>query len=177
MQKGANQQLDEKFRGANRAQAGQLSPFSWWFGLPFDLDAPRLINSFNLEGLSHPFIREPLTRRRSTEGSWRPPQALELPRRWLRPCPSRHDWPCVVNLWRPRFLINPNSRSTQLTVVKSRSTWALTSKNSLTYSSGPFLLVKTLVGQTHGQRLGQTPFTPSVHRCLPELLPRSPEFT
>jgi hypothetical protein len=41
-------------------------------------------------------------------------------------------------LWRPRFLINPNSRSTQLTVVKSRSTWALTSKNSLTYSSEPF---------------------------------------
>jgi hypothetical protein len=58
-------------------------------------------------------------------------------------------------VWRPRFLINPNSRSTQLTVVKSRSTWALTSKNSLTYSSDPLWLVNTLVGPTHGQRLGR----------------------
>jgi hypothetical protein len=80
-------------------------------------------------------------------------------------------------LWRPRFLINPNSRATQLTVVKSRSTWALTPKNSLTYSSDPLWLVNTLVGPTHGQRLGQTTFTPNVHRCLPELLPRSPKFT
>jgi hypothetical protein len=80
-------------------------------------------------------------------------------------------------LWRSRFLINPNSRSTQLTVVKAWSTWAFTPENSLTYSSDPFWLVNTLVGPTHGQRLGQTPFTPSVHRCLPELLPRSPKFT
>jgi hypothetical protein len=35
------------------------------------------------------------------------------------------------------FLINPKSRSKQLTVVTSRSTWALTSKNSLTYPSDP----------------------------------------
>jgi hypothetical protein len=28
------------------------------------------------------------------------------------------------HMWRPRFLINPNSWSTQLIVVKSRSTWA-----------------------------------------------------
>jgi hypothetical protein len=83
---------------------------------------------------------------------------------------------CFPLLWCPRFLINPNSRSTQLTVVKARSTWALTPKNSLTYSSDPLLLVNTLVGPTHGQRLGQTPLTPSVHRCLPELLPRSPKF-
>jgi hypothetical protein len=91
---------------------------------------------------------------------------------------SRDDIPFKGGrLWRPRFLINPNSRSKQLTVVKSRSTWALTSKNSQTYPSEPFWLVDTLVGPTHGQRLGQTPFTPSVHRCLPELLPRSPKFT
>jgi hypothetical protein len=77
----------------------------------------------------------------------------------------------------PQVLINPNSRSNQLIVVKSRSTWALTSKNSLTYSSDPLWLVNTLVGPTHGQRLGQTPLTPSVHRCLLELLPRSPKFT
>jgi hypothetical protein len=62
-------------------------------------------------------------------------------------------------------------------VVKSQPTWALTSKNLLTYSIEPFWLVDTLVGLTHGQRLGQTPFTPSVHSCLSELLPRSPKFT
>jgi hypothetical protein len=22
-----------------------------------------------------------------------------LPRRWLRPCPSHHGWPCVVKPW------------------------------------------------------------------------------
>jgi hypothetical protein len=26
-------------------------------------------------------------------------RVLELPRRWLRPCPSRHGWPCVVKPW------------------------------------------------------------------------------
>jgi hypothetical protein len=33
-------------------------------------------------------------------GSRRPPQVLELPERWLRSCPSRHGWPCVVKPWR-----------------------------------------------------------------------------
>jgi hypothetical protein len=32
-------------------------------------------------------------------GSRRPPRVLELPRRWLRPCSSRHGWPCVVKPW------------------------------------------------------------------------------
>jgi hypothetical protein len=32
-------------------------------------------------------------------GSRRPPQVLELPRRWPRTCPSRHGWPCVVKPW------------------------------------------------------------------------------
>jgi hypothetical protein len=32
-------------------------------------------------------------------GSRWPPQVLELPRRWPRPCPSRHGWPCVVKQW------------------------------------------------------------------------------
>jgi hypothetical protein len=43
--------------------------------------------------------------------------------------------PRPSRLWRPRFLINPNRRSTQLTVVKSRWTWVLTSKNSPTNSN------------------------------------------
>jgi hypothetical protein len=33
------------------------------------------------------------------EGSRQPPQVLESPRRWLRPCPSHHGWPCVVKPW------------------------------------------------------------------------------
>jgi hypothetical protein len=32
-------------------------------------------------------------------GSRRLPRVLELPRRWLRPCPSRHGWPCMVKPW------------------------------------------------------------------------------
>jgi hypothetical protein len=77
----------------------------------------------------------------------------------IRPGPpgskaSRGEGPCDAL----GFLFNSNSRSTQLTVVKSRSTWALTSKNSLTYPSEPFWLVDTLVGPTHGQN----PFVPLV---------------
>jgi hypothetical protein len=64
------------------------------------------------------------------------------------------------HMLRPRFLINPNRGSTQLTVVKPRSTWVLTSKNSPTNSIEPFDLVDTHVGPTHGQRLGQIPLKP-----------------
>jgi hypothetical protein len=64
--------------------------------------------------------------------------------------------PCEL-VWRPRFLINPNRRSTILRMVKSRSTWVLTSKNSPTNSNGTFDHVDTHVGSTHGQSLGQTP--------------------
>jgi hypothetical protein len=60
----------------------------------------------------------------------------------------------------PQVLNNPNRRSTRLTVVKSRSTWVLTSKNSPTNSIEPFGLMDTHVGPTHGQRLGQTPLKP-----------------
>jgi hypothetical protein len=41
-------------------------------------------------------------------------------------------------------------------VVKPRSTWALTPKNSLTHPSDPIWLVDTLVGPTHGQRMVKT---------------------
>jgi hypothetical protein len=60
----------------------------------------------------------------------------------------------------PGFLFNPNRRSTLLTIVKSRSTWVLTSKNSPTNSNDTFDLVDTHVGSTHGQGLGQTPLKP-----------------
>jgi hypothetical protein len=26
-------------------------------------------------------------------------RVLVLPRRWLRPCPSHHGWPCMVKTW------------------------------------------------------------------------------
>jgi hypothetical protein len=58
------------------------------------------------------------------------------------------------------FLINPNRRSTRLTLVKSRSTWVLTSKNSPISSIDILDLVDTHVGLTHGQRLGKTPLKP-----------------
>jgi hypothetical protein len=47
----------------------------------------------------HPFIREPPTWSEAPGGSRRPPEVLELPRRWPRPCPSRHGLPCVVKPW------------------------------------------------------------------------------
>jgi hypothetical protein len=67
MQKGENQQLDEKLWGVNRGRtrprrvspSRSAQPFLWQFGLPFDLDAPQVINSSYHEGLPHPFIREP----------------------------------------------------------------------------------------------------------------------
>jgi hypothetical protein len=46
-----------------------------------------------------PFIREPPRRMISTGRKPPPPRVLELPRRWLRPCPSHHGWPCVVKPW------------------------------------------------------------------------------
>jgi hypothetical protein len=45
-------------------------------------------------------------------------------------------------------------------VVKSRSTWVLTSKISPTNPNNTFDLGNTHVGPTHGQRLGQTPLKP-----------------
>jgi hypothetical protein len=65
-----------------------------------------------------------------------------------------------VPLWRPRFLINPNHRSSLLTVVKSRSTWVLTSKTSPTNPNDTIDQVDTHVWSTLGQSLGQTPPKP-----------------
>jgi hypothetical protein len=108
MQKGACQQLTEKHRGVNGDWTGPrsvcprltgLAPFSWRFDLLFDLDAPLSINSSYAEGPLHPFTREPPTWKRSTGGSRRTLQILELPRRWPRTCPSRHGCPYMVKPW------------------------------------------------------------------------------
>jgi hypothetical protein len=63
-------------------------------------DSPRAY----IQPLGHPrrgdrSIHSSESRRHEGEapgGSRRPPQVLELPRRWLRPCPSCHGWSCVV---------------------------------------------------------------------------------
>jgi hypothetical protein len=47
-------------------------------------------------------IQSPESRRHEVEAPGRsrwPPQVLELLRRWPRPCPSRHGWPCVTKPW------------------------------------------------------------------------------
>jgi hypothetical protein len=69
-------------------------------------NAPRLPKGVNTtpwapkEGWSiHPIIREPATRGEAPGGSRRPPQVLELPRRWPRSYPSHHGWPYVVKPW------------------------------------------------------------------------------
>jgi hypothetical protein len=65
-------------------------------------------------------------------------------------------------------------RSTELTLVKRRSTWAITSKTSpTTPNHTPW--------STHGQGWVKTLVKPLKHpltlQCQPELLPRSPNFT
>jgi hypothetical protein len=60
----------------------------------------------------------------------------------------------------PQDFINPNRRSTLLTVVKSQSTWVLTPKTSPTNPNGTIDQVDTHVWSTLGQSLGQTPLKP-----------------
>jgi hypothetical protein len=71
-------------------------------------------------------------------------------------------------------LITLMNRSTALTLVERRSTWAITPKtSSTTPNDTPW--------STHGQGLVKTLVKPLqhtlTHRCRPELLPRSPNFT
>jgi hypothetical protein len=80
-------------------------------------------------------------------------------------------------LWHPRFLFNLNSRSKLLAVVKSRSTWVFTSKTSPTNPNDPIDQVDTHVWSSLGQIHGQTLLNPRDLECLPELLPRSQNFT
>jgi hypothetical protein len=110
MQKGASQQMTEKHREARR---GRTRPKRAWAGRPRPADL----------ACSEPGSRPPLTyvllyilplplpaatsihsseshrHKEAPGGSRRPLQVLELPRRWPRPCPSHHGWPCVVKPW------------------------------------------------------------------------------
>jgi hypothetical protein len=79
---------------------------------------------------------------------------------WSHHTEEEATWETEEEVVTPQVLINPNRRSTRLTMVKSRSTWVLTSKNSPTNSKDAFDLVDTHVGSTHGQSLGQTPLKP-----------------
>jgi hypothetical protein len=71
-------------------------------------------------------------------------------------------------------LLTLTNRSTALSLVKRRSTWAITSKTSPTipndtpWSTSGQGLVKTLVKPLEH---------PIVLQCQPKLLPRSPNFT
>jgi hypothetical protein len=61
-----------------------------------------------------------------------------------------------ARMWRPRFLLNRNCRSTLLTEVKPRSTWVLTKIISPTNPNDPIDQVDTHVWSTRGQSHGQT---------------------
>jgi hypothetical protein len=83
------------------AQAGRPGLFRVQFVPPF---WPRCLSIYYLclRRPPHPSIHSSESRRHEGEalgGSRRPPQVLKLPRRWPRPCPSHHGWPCVVKPW------------------------------------------------------------------------------
>jgi hypothetical protein len=71
-------------------------------------------------------------------------------------------------------LLTLMSRSTVLTLVKRRSTWAITSKTSPMTPNDPFWSTLVNPGSNPTQNPLNTPF--ALH-CQPELLPRSPNFT
>jgi hypothetical protein len=87
----------------------------------------------------------------------------------------------IKNYWgqcdAPSFepeLLTLMSRSTTLTLVKRRSTWAITSKTSPTNPNDPFW--STLVNPWSNP--SKNPLEHLwTHQCRPELLPRSPNFT
>jgi hypothetical protein len=91
----------------------------------------------------------------------------------LRLDPVARGSPCDAPGFQPGYL-TLMIRSTELTLVKRRSTWAITSKTSPTtpndtpWSTHGQGLVKTLV------KLLEHPLT---LLCRPELLSRSPNFT
>jgi hypothetical protein len=103
--KGSREKQPGRKPGPNRAETGlgrlawadRPSPLRARFASAF---CPRCLSIYCLRRPPHPSIHQ--SRRDEGEapgGSRRPPRVLELPRRWLRPCPSQHGWPCVVKPW------------------------------------------------------------------------------
>jgi hypothetical protein len=74
-------------------------------------------------------------------------------------------------------LITESAESNRLTLVKPRSTWVITSKTKPTTPNDPLDHVKTTCGQTWVKDTVKPRLNPDVNECLPELLPRSPNFT
>jgi hypothetical protein len=111
MHKGVSQQLTEKHRGARRRRIGpkwawagrprlagpaHFHPGSW---PPFALGACLFIASASTSRHIHHSSESRRDEGKAPWGSRRPLRVLELPRRWLMPCPSHHGWPCVVKPW------------------------------------------------------------------------------
>jgi hypothetical protein len=110
MQKGASQQLIEKRQGAKRGEPSRNGPGPVTPGQPAcpvlslvrDALCPVLLNKLPLPLPAAISIHSSESRQHEGEapgGSRRPPQVLELPWRWPRPCPSHHGWPYVVKPW------------------------------------------------------------------------------
>jgi hypothetical protein len=70
-----------------------------------------------------------------------------------------------------------SAESNLLTLVKPKSTWVITSKTSPTNPIEPLDQVSTPCGQPLVKGTVKPHLNTDVSECLPELLPRSPNFT
>jgi hypothetical protein len=70
-----------------------------------------------------------------------------------------------------------SAESNRLTLVKPRSTWVITSKTEPTTLSDPLIKSTHLDGQALVKDTVKPRLNLDVGECLPELLPRSPNFT
>jgi hypothetical protein len=70
-----------------------------------------------------------------------------------------------------------SAESKQLTLVKPKSTWVITSKTSPINPIEPLDQVYTHRGQPLAKDTVKPRLNADVSECLPELLPRSPNFT
>jgi hypothetical protein len=107
--KGSREKQPGRKPGPNQAELGLGRPA--WADRPSPLRAqfvppfcPRCLSIYCLCLCRPPYPSIHSSESRRDEGeapgrSRRPPRVLELPRRWLRPCPNRHGWPCVVKSW------------------------------------------------------------------------------
>jgi hypothetical protein len=112
MHNGASQQLTEKRRGANQGRTGLNGPRPVGPGRPTQPLFVAVRDTLwpkrsSINCLCHRPLPQPSIH--SSERCWqegkeqggrrRSSQVLELPRRWHRPCPRCHGWPCVVKPW------------------------------------------------------------------------------